>query len=337
MLTKLFAKTALASVVGNHSSRLGFGCMGITAFYGDPLPDDKAMELLKGVYDTGCRHFDTAEVYRSGDLYNESVLGKFFKTVPRDNFTVATKFMPQAHDSKNDYETVKAALKASLERLGLEYVDLYYSHRITDLEGAIEFTKSAQKLKKEGLLKEIGLSEISPEWLRKVNAEAGPIDAVQQEWSLLTRNLEEELVPTCKELDITIVAYSPLARNLLASKVTVPPTDWRGSLPRYQAENLKANNKIVDVMEEISKRYKCSPAQLALAWLFKKADSLGVSVVPIPGTTKLHRAESNIESARIDISDEADMQKLEELASMVAGARGTESYIKMGFEAQATS
>lgn len=332
-MTKSFAKAALASVVGKHDSGLGFGCMGITAFYGEPMPDDKAVELLQGVYDGGVRHFDTAEVYAAGDVSNEAVLGKFFRTVPRDSFTVATKYWPYKHDSKNDYETVKAALKASLERLGLEYVDLYYCHRITDLQGAMDFVRSAHRLKEEGLLKEVGLSEIGPEWLKKVQEEAGPVDAVQQEWSLLTRNLEEELVPMCKRLDITVVAYSPLARNLLATKVEAPPQDWRGSLPRYQAENLEANNKIVDIMEGISRKYDCTPAQLALAWLFKKANELGVSVVPIPGTTKLHRAKSNMKSTKIEIGEE-DMLKLEELANMVAGARGTERYIQMGFESQ---
>ena len=317
--------------------------MGITAFYGDPMPDDQALKLLQGVYDIGVRHFDTAEVYKAGGgnnsddnndnniIYNESVLGKFFRTVPRDSFTVATKYMPFLHKNKTDYESVKAALKASLDRLGLDYVDLYYCHRMTDLEGAKEFVRALSQLKQEGLLKEIGLSEIGPEWLQQVYKDAGPVDAIQQEWSLMTRNLEESLIPVCKELGITIVAYSPLARNLLAAKVEAAPQDWRASLPRYQAENLAVNNKIVEIMEEISQKYDCTPAQLALAWLFQKANNLGVAVVPIPGTTKLDRAKSNAESTKIDI-EQVDMEKLEGLADMVAGARGGESYIKSGFE-----
>jgi aryl-alcohol dehydrogenase-like predicted oxidoreductase len=335
MTKRRFSRTALASVVDDGTSGIGFGCMGITAFYGEPLGNDQAMELLRAVYDTGCRHFDTAEAYRTGDLYNETVLGRFFRTISdRDSFTVATKYLPQAHGDKNDYGTVKVALEASLDRLGLDHVDLYYCHRITDLEGALEFVRSARRLGEEGLLREVGLSEISPEWLRRVHTEAGPIDALQQEWSLLTRNLEDELVPTCRELGIPIVAYSPLARKLLASRVEVAPTDWRQDLPRYQAENLKQNNRILTIIEGIAVKYGCTPAQLALAWLFKKAQALGVSVVPIPGTTRIDRALSNIASTRIDIEDEADRKRLEELAGMVAGERGTESYLKMGFEAQ---
>ena len=330
---KMFAKLAKVAAVGSGRQGLGFGCMGMTAFYGDPMPDEKAVELLQTVYDAGCRHFDTAEVYRAENgLYNEEVLGKFFSKVPRDSFSVATKYLPQIHDNKTDYDTIKEALVASLKRLQVEYVDLYYCHRMTDLEGALEFAASAKRLQEEGLVREIGLSEIGPEWLRKVHETVVPIAAIQQEWSLLTRNLEEELVPMCKELDIAIVAYSPLARNLLATRVEETPQDWRSTNPRYFKENLEKNAKIVDTMDQLAEKYKCTKAQLALAWLYKKADSLGVSVIPIPGTTKVERAVSNIGSTRVEITDEGDVATLEALAEQVAGARGTESYISMGFE-----
>jgi aryl-alcohol dehydrogenase-like predicted oxidoreductase len=159
---------------------------GVTAFYGDPLPTDKAMELFKTVYDEGLRHFDTAEIYAAGDLYNEAVLGEFLATVPRDSFSVATKFWPGKDDYS--YDTVKPSLEASLKRLGLDYVDLYYAHRVTSLEGALDFCRTAKRLQEEGLIKEIGLSEVGGEWLRKCYAIV-PIAAVQQEWSLVTRNL----------------------------------------------------------------------------------------------------------------------------------------------------
>jgi aryl-alcohol dehydrogenase-like predicted oxidoreductase len=214
---KLFAKHALNSVVGNKTSQsgLGFGCMGITAFYGATMPDSDALVLLKGVYDTGCRHFDTAEVYAAGDKYNETILGEFFQTVPRDSFTVATKYYPKEdNDSVYTYETVKNCLLASLKRLQLDYVDLYYAHRVLTLEGGKTFAKAALRLKEEGLIREIGLSEVNGKWLREICQDGAPIDAVQQEWSLLTRSLETELVPVCKELDIPIVAYRFVASQV---------------------------------------------------------------------------------------------------------------------------
>lgn len=330
----MFGKFALHSAVGAHNSGLGFGCMGVTSFYGDPMPVDKAMELFQTVYDAGCRHYDTAEVYTApGDIYNEKVLGQFLATVPRDSYSVATKYFPMTNDYT--YETVKPRLEASLSRLGLDYVDLYYAHRVTSLEGGLEFCRTGKRLQEEGLIKEIGLSEVGGEWLQKCHAVA-PIGAVQQEWSLLTRNLETDLVPVCKELNIPIVAYSPLARNLLATKVEAPPNDWRSSVPRFSAENLAKNAKITDILHEMATKYNngdCTPAQLALAWLFVKAQELGVMVIPIPGTTKISNAMSNFKAAALDITTE-DAKTLESLANMVAGARGDESYVKIGIEAQ---
>jgi aryl-alcohol dehydrogenase-like predicted oxidoreductase len=327
---KVFSKLALSSSVGN--SGIGFGCMGITSFYGDSMADDKAMELLQAVYDAGCRHFDTAEVYATKEKHNESILGAFFKTVPRDSFTVATKFYPRT--GAFDYDTVKAALTKSLERLQLDYVDLYYAHRVTDLEGSLQFGHTAKRLVDEGLIKEVGISEISAQWLKKVHTEACPISAVQQEWSLLTRNLEEELVPMCKELDIDIVAYSPLARNLLAKKVETAPTDWRASLPRYAEENLAKNQNIADQVQELATKYKCTCAQLSLAWLFYKAKEMGVTVIPIPGSTKRINALGNLESTKVVLDDPKDIALLETLADQVAGLRATEDYITRGIESQ---
>jgi len=332
------------TVIGDgQSSGIGFGAMSIAAFYGAPIPDEDAVKLFKAVYAAGCRHFDTAEIYKSGnpfadsdeDVYSESMLSKFLKTVPRDSYTIATKYLPMKWGNKCDYETVKTSLTNSLSRLELDNVDLYYCHRIPSLEASIEFAQTCKRLKEEGLIKEFGLSEIGPKWLRKVHEEAGPVGAIQQEWSLLTRNLEEDLVPTCKELGIPIVAYSPLSRNILACKLETVPNDWRATLPRYQENNLKKNGTLLsDVVGSISDKYKCTTAQLSLAWLFKKAHQLGVVVIPIPGTTKVAHALSNIESTKIDISDESDMKILDGLAINVVGERGDEGYIQMGFESQ---
>jgi aryl-alcohol dehydrogenase-like predicted oxidoreductase len=174
---------------------------------------------LKGVYDTGCRHFDTAEIYAAGDKYNEAILGEFFQTVPRDSFSVATKYYPKEDNAHvYSYDTVKSCLLASLKRLKLDYVDLYYAHRVLTLEGGKTFAKAAQRLKEEGLIREIGLSEVSGKWLREIYNDGAPIDAVQQEWSLLTRSLESELVPVCKELDVPIVAYRYVAVVVLCAR-----------------------------------------------------------------------------------------------------------------------
>mmetsp|Transcript_18877 Transcript_18877/g.58136 ORF Transcript_18877/g.58136 Transcript_18877/m.58136 type:complete len:342 (+) Transcript_18877:111-1136(+) len=323
------------SVAG--SGWLGYGAMGLTAFYGEPVSDEHAFEVLKSAYDGGCRHFDTAEVYKSGkmgeyadtDVYNEAVVGKFLATVPRDTFTIATKYWPR--DEACDYETVKAACEASLKRLGLPYVDLYYTHRVLSLEMAKNFAVAAKKLKEEGLIKNIGYSEITGAWLKECHAIA-PVAAVQQEWSLITRSLETELVPACADLGVTVVAYSPLGRNLLTGVVTETPTDWRASNPRYSPENLQKNVELVKSVEAIAEKKGCTAAQLSLAWLFWKAKALNVAVLPIPGTTKLTNLASNL--GAVDVSlDDAEMAVLEDIASKVAGERGNEDYMSRGIEA----
>lgn len=205
---KLFVKHSLKATIGGEElgSGLGFGCMGITAFYGDSMPDDQALHLLKSVYDDGCRVFDTAERYEQGGKYNESIVGEYLKTVPRDSYSIVTKYWPIPDDDVYTYETVKISLLASLQRLQMDYVDLYFAHRVLSLEGGLIFAETAKRLKEEGLVKEIGLSEVNGKWLREIH-KVCPIDAVQQEWSLMTRNLEDELVPVCKELGVAIMAY----------------------------------------------------------------------------------------------------------------------------------
>lgn len=319
---KLFAAKALPT--STAGSGLGFGCMGISAFYGAAMEDSKALELLKAVYDGGCRHFDTAELYATeGSKPNETILGEFFQTVPRDSFTIATKYWPSdTNPNVYEYDDVKAHLQESLKKLQMDSVDLYYAHRVRSVEGGIKFVKAAHKLKEAGLIKEIGLSEVSGSWLKQICSEAGPVDAVQQEWSLMTRTLEDDLAPVCKELDVTIVAYSPLSRNLLAKKVegTFEQGDFRSNLPRYSKDALEANNKIVDKIEELGKKHNASPAQVALSWIFHKANELGVSVIPIPGSTKIKNAENNMGSVKVELSDE-DCKELESLSALVVGDR----------------
>mmetsp|Transcript_22073 Transcript_22073/g.48114 ORF Transcript_22073/g.48114 Transcript_22073/m.48114 type:complete len:258 (-) Transcript_22073:1414-2187(-) len=205
------------------SSAIGFGCMGITAFYGPAMVDEDAIKLIQEVYEAGCNMFDTAEVYQQfkevvegSSKYNEEVVGKALAKFPRESYVLATKFFPGLHDGKCDYETVSAAVDGSLSRLGMKYIDLYYLHRMpSTVEDLEEWMRSIKAVVESGRVKYVGLSEVSPNWLRRAHA-IHPVTAVQQEWSLLTRNLEKGVVPTCAELNIGIVAYSPLARNLLA-------------------------------------------------------------------------------------------------------------------------
>jgi len=323
---------------GVNVSKLGFGCMGITAFYGQPMEDDKAVELLKAAYDMGYRHFDTAEVYRaeiSEGVYkfNEEQLGNFLKTVPRDSYTVATKFFPGLHkDESFDVACVTKAVDASLKRLGLDYVDLYYSHRPPQtLEMAEMWMRSIKEVVATGKVKHVGLSEYSPEWTRKCHA-IHPVAAMQIEWSLVTRNLVEEiLLSCCKELKIAIVAYSPLARNLLAGVQTEVPTDWRKSNPRHSEENLKRNQDLVKQIEELGTKRGANAAQLSLAWLYYKAKELGVDMVAIPGTTKIANAKTNMDSIAVELTKE-EAAVLEELGTKVAGDRGNEGYADMSIE-----
>jgi aryl-alcohol dehydrogenase-like predicted oxidoreductase len=303
------------------------------------MPEPEATALFKGVYDAGCRHFDTAEVYRSfktiGEaptdetVYNESQLGAFFKTVPRDSFTVASKFMPIGKPDCS-YETVKRALEASLARLGLDFVDLYYSHRVLSREQGIEFATACKRLKEEGLLRNVGLSEVSAADLRAAHA-VTPICCIQQEWSLLTREPEEELVPVCKELNIGIVAYSPLARNLLTAPKTRPTDQRRSVIPRFDESNFEKNQEMMAKLEALAAQKSVSPAQLSMGWLLQKGNDLGVQLLPIPGTKTLSHALENIASAKIELAPD-DMALLEEIAVLSAGARESDAYMEKGLE-----
>ncbi|CAJ1387111.1 unnamed protein product [Effrenium voratum] len=322
---------------GLKVSKLGFGCMGITAYYGASMEDEPAIELLKAVYDMGYRHFDSAEAYKSETKHNEEQLALFFKTVPRDSYTVATKFMPFMHEGEAcDLESLTQAVDASLARLGLDYVDLYYCHRPpSTLEKAEQWMASMKEIVKSGKVRHVGLSEFSPDWVRKLHA-IHPVAAIQIEWSLVTRNLVEEfLLDCCKELGIGVVAYSPLARNLLAAAPVEVPTDWRAAQPRYSEENLKQNQELLKKIEAMAEAKSVTAAQLSLAWLYFKAEQLGLSMIAIPGTTKIANAKTNLASLGVALTPE-DAAALEALASAVAGDRGNERYLTMSIEGNMT-
>lgn len=332
---------------------LGFGCMGMTAFYGAAMEQSAVDELMKAVYDMGYRHFDTAEIYKTGnvfgyaegDIYNEVAMSPFLATVPRNTYTIATKMYPGKYKDDCSYETVKKALTDSLARLKLKKVELYYLHRCPTLEVTKQFVTSCKRLISEGLMDHIGLSEVSPAWLRECN-KIHKISAIQQEWSMLSRDEVENmgLAETCKELGITIVAYSPLARGMLG--MDKPPEDWRATNPRFSEENFKKNLALKAEVTKIADKYvkkdadgnvtfKCSAIQLSLAWLTKRASQLGVQVLPIPGTTKIRNAQSNMDAVlKIPLTDE-DVAALEKIAKeMTAGARGNEAYMARSMNSQ---
>lgn len=318
---------------GLDVSSMGFGCMGITAFYGEAMDDESAVALLRGVYDAGYRHFDSSEIYKTEEKHNEVQIGAFLRTVPRNSFTVATKFMPALHKDKCDVETVMKSVDASLERLGLSYIDLYYCHRMPrTLAKAKEWMTSMKEVVSSGKVRYIGLSEVGPSWIREMHA-IHPVACVQQEWSLFTRNLEDTMVPIYRELGIGVVAYSPLARNLLTNSAELPK-DWRAARnPRYSGDNFRHNRSLVDKISAIASEKKCSVAQLSLAWLFCRAKELGVAVVPIPGTTKLKNAIDNIAALDIQLK-QSEMRELEALGAMVAGERADKNYLQGSLEGQ---
>ena len=247
-----YTKTLGSGDAAMQSSAQGFGCMGITAFYGKPMPDDDAVALIKHAFAGGITHFDTAELYTAtledgSTKYNETVVGRAMNEIGLENVQVATKYFPQKHGDTMTPELVKAALTASLERLGMAFVDLYYVHRMHPSVSVEEQAAAMKSVLDAGLCKHVGLSEFAPHNIRAFHAIC-PVTTVQQEWSLVNRDLEAELVPCCRELGIGIVAYSPLCRSLLSGEVasaadlTGGDDDMRPSrYPRFAPANLAAN------------------------------------------------------------------------------------------------
>ncbi|CAI0432501.1 unnamed protein product, partial [Linum tenue] len=319
---------------GLEVSKLGFGCMGLTGIYNAPMTDEEGISLLTYAFSKGVTFFDTADVY--GSHANEILVGKALKQLPREQVQVATKFgvfkmEASGMIAKGTAEYVRSSCQGSLERLGVDYIDLYYQHRV-DISVPIEETMGElKKLVEEGKIKYIGLSEASPDTIRRAHA-VHPITALQMEWSLWTRDIEDEIVPLCRELGIGIVPYSPLGRGFFAGKAVVealPAGSFLATHPRFVGENLDINKAIYLRLEIIAKKHACSPSQLALAWVLHHGDD----VVPIPGTTKTKNLEENIGSLKIKLSEEGlkevtDAVQLED----VAGIRTYESMMNLSWQ-----
>ncbi|CAI9762827.1 unnamed protein product [Fraxinus pennsylvanica] len=300
---------------GLEVSAQGLGCMGMSSFYGPPKPEPDMIELIHHAINSGITFLDTSDVY--GPHTNEILLGKALKDGVREKVELATKFGIILQDNQfcvqGDPAYVRAACEASLKRLDIDCIDLYYQHRI-DTRVPIEVTiGELKKLVEEGKIKYIGLSEASTSTIKRAHA-VHPITAVQLEWSLWSRDVEKEIIPTCRELGIGIVAYSPLGRGFLSfgPKLleTLSEGDSRKYFPRFQPENLEHNKRLFDSVNDMANRKGCTPSQLALAWVHHQ----GIDVCPIPGTTKIENLNKNIEALFVKLSKE-DMAELESIAS----------------------
>ncbi|KAI3980986.1 hypothetical protein MKX01_025551 [Papaver californicum] len=308
---------------GLEVSKLGFGCMGLTGAYNSPLTDDVGIAILKEAFNKGITFFDTSDVY--GPHTNEVLVGKALKELPRDKIQIASKFgiagmTPSGILVKGTPEYVRSCCEASLKRLDVEYIDLYYQHRV-DTSVPIEKTMGElKKLVEEGKIKYIGLSEASVDTIRRAHA-VHPISALQMEWSLWTRDIEEEIVPVCRELGIGLVPYSPLGRGFFGGKAIVESLDEKSFLlghPRFKGENLDKNKIFYTRIVKLADKHGCTPAQLALAWVIHQGDD----VVPIPGTTKIKNLHDNIGSSKVKLTKE-EVNEISDAVPTdeVAGAR----------------
>ncbi|WJX75487.1 hypothetical protein P8452_59016 [Trifolium repens] len=306
---------------GMEVSLQGLGCMSMSAFYGPPKPEPDMISLIHHAIQSGVTLLDTSDFY--GPHTNELLLGKALKGGVREKVELATKFGARTIDGKfeicGDPAYVREACEASLARLDIDCIDLYYQHRI-DTRLPVEVTiGELKKLVEEGKIKYIGLSEASPSTIRRAHA-VHPITAVQLEWSLWSRDVEEEIIPTCRELGIGIVAYSPLGRGFFSygTKIVENFTkdDFRQNMPRFQLENLQQNQTIFERVNELATNKGCTPSQLALAWLHHQ----GNDVCPIPGTTKIENFNENIGALSVKLTPK-EMAEIESLVDIVKGDR----------------
>jgi aryl-alcohol dehydrogenase-like predicted oxidoreductase len=315
-------------------SALGYGCMGLEGTYGEPVPRPEAIDLIHAAFERGVTHFDTAEVY--GPWTNELVVGQALKPL-RDRVTIATKFGfrinsdgSRAGGVDSRPEHIREVVDASLKRLQVDTIDLLYQHRV-DPEVPIEDVAGTLKqLIEQGKVRHYGLSEASARTIRRAHA-IHPLAAVQSEYSLWTRNVEQNgVLAACEELGIGFVPWSPLGAGFLTGKIDantpIAATDFRAASPRFTPDAREHNLALVDLVRKVATRKQATPAQIALAWLLAQRPW----IVPIPGTTKLHRLEENLGAANVQLTSE-DLRELDEGSSRIEikGERLPEAVLAM--------
>ena len=312
-------------------SALGLGCMGMTFSY-SPFPDKKEMIImLRKAVEMGITFFDTAEVY--GPYNNEELVGEALAPL-RNEVVIATKFGFDIQDGKmvglNSHpDNIRRAVEGSLKRLHIETIDLLYQHRVDPNVPMEDVAGTVKELIKEGKVRHFGLSEAGVKNIRRAHAEQ-PVTALQSEYSLWWREPEAEIIPTLEELGIGFVPFSPLGKGFLTGKIdantSFESTDFRSTVPRFSEENRKANQTIVDLLGRIATEKEATPAQIALAWVLAQKPW----VVPIPGTTKLHRLDENLGSADVELTAD-DLKKIDKAVAEIniQGARYPESAQKM--------
>jgi aryl-alcohol dehydrogenase-like predicted oxidoreductase len=312
---------------GLEVSAIGLGCMGMSFAYGTPPDRREMIALLRAAVDRGVTFFDTAEAY--GPFTNEELVGEALAPV-RDRVVIATKFGMKLGtigvDSRPEH--IREVADASLGRLKIDTIDLLYQHRVDPAVPIEDVAGTVKELIREGKVKHFGMSEAGVNTIRRAHA-VQPVTAVQSEYSLWWRKPEEELLPTLEELGIGFVPFSPLGKGFLTGKIdektTFEKNDFRNIVPRFSPEARKANQALVDLLGGIATRKKATPAQIALAWLLAQKSW----IVPIPGTTKLHRLEENLGAASVALSAD-DLRAIDEAASTirVEGARYPEELEK---------
>jgi len=319
---------------GLEVSAIGLGCMGMSSAYGPAADKGEMIKLIRTAHDLGVTHFDTAEAY--GPFVNEELVGEALQPI-RDKVTIATKFGfdidletgARRGGTNSRPEHIKQVADAALKRLRTDTIDLFYQHRVDPNVPIEDVAGAVKELIAAGKVKHFGMSEAAVPTIRRAH-EVQPVTAVQSEYSLFYRGPEAELLPALEELGIGFVPFSPLGAGFLTGKIDentkFDPTDFRNMVPRFTAEARKANMVLVDLVKSVAERKRATPAQIALAWLLAQKPW----IVPIPGTTKLHRLEENLGGANVELN-EADLKQIDEVSSSMKleGARLPEAVLKM--------